>query len=72
MVDQSQNAQNDHWLTFDPSDVPPIMKTKHSQLIMMLGVVSSDGKAMLPHWFKKRLRLNATKYLNILKEIVKP
>ncbi len=71
-VDQARNAQNDWWLAFDPSDVPPIANTKHPASVMMLGVVSSEGKAMHLIWFPKGLRLRARDYLEVMQEEVWP
>ena len=49
-VDGYRNARNDCYLTSNPTNVPPIMRTKHPATAMSLGVVYSDGRAMPPYW----------------------
>ena len=71
-VDQKRNARNDRFLASCPSEVPPIMKTKHPASVMCLGVVTSDGKTMPLHWFQKGLRMGAKEYVHVLRTVVKP
>ncbi len=72
VVDQARNSQNDRWLAEGPEDVPPINTTKHPAGIMMLGVVTSDGKAMPPYWYPKGLGIGQKAYLHVMKTVVKP
>jgi inhibitor of nuclear factor kappa-B kinase subunit alpha len=70
--DQKINRRNDRWICRDPEDVPIVMHTKFPASIMVLGVVSSDGDVMPPHFFETGLRLNADKYIDVLATVVKP
>lgn len=70
--DRKVNRQNDRWLCEDPADVPTVMHSKHPASVMVLGVVSSDGDVMPPHFFEKGLRLNADAYIDVLDSVVKP
>jgi len=71
-VDQSRNARNDRYIAFAVDEVPPINQTKHPASAMMLGVVTSDGKAMPPYWFPQGLRAGAKEYLDVMEKVVKP
>ena len=71
-VDQARNARNDRYLAYRVEDVPPINVTKHPASVMMLGVVTSDGKKMPPYWFPKGLRVGTEEYLDVMKNVVKP
>ncbi|QQP40024.1 Uncharacterized protein FKW44_013923 [Caligus rogercresseyi] len=55
-----------------PPRCPPINRTKHPAGAMMLGVVTSDGKAMPPYWFPKGLKVGMEEYLEVMKTVVKP
>ena len=70
--DQKINRRNDRWLCKDPDEVPRIMHTKFPATIMVLGVVSSEGDVMPPHYFLKGQRVNAADYINVLRDVVKP
>ncbi len=59
-------------LVYCVDSMPPIMMTKHPVGAMMLGVVSSDGKQMLPYWFPEGLKINMQTYLDVLSMHVKP
>ena len=48
------------------------MKTKFPITIMVLGVVSSEGEVMPPHFFEPGVRLNADSYVDVLTNVVKP
>ena len=57
----------------DPSyDVPRVMKTKFPAMVMVFGVVSSEGHIMLPHIFEVGLKVNTKVYLDVLKSVVIP
>ena len=53
-------------------NVPRVMKTKFPALVMVSGVVSSDGHIMPPHIFEVSLKVNTKVYLNVLKSVVIP
>ena len=48
--------------------VPRVMKTKFPAMVMVFGVVSSEGHIMPPHIFKVSLKV----YLDVLKSVVIP
>ena len=72
VVDSKINRRNDRWLCQDPENVPVKMTTKHPALVMVLGVVSSLGHVMPPHFFEKGKSVNKDTYLKVLQEVVKP
>ncbi|UYV66605.1 hypothetical protein LAZ67_4002285 [Cordylochernes scorpioides] len=71
-VDQKVNLRNDRWICKDPSEIPVVMHTKFPASVMVLGVISSEGDVMPPHFFEKGLRMNADTYINVLETVVKP
>ncbi|UYV82887.1 hypothetical protein LAZ67_22001238 [Cordylochernes scorpioides] len=71
-VDQKVNPKNDRWICKDPSEIPVVMHTKFPASVMVLGVISSEGDVMPPHFFEKGLRMNADTYINVLETVVKP
>ncbi len=50
-VVQAYNRRNDGWVDPREAEVTPVMRTKHPQGIMALGVVAGDGKKMPLHFF---------------------
>lgn len=56
-VDQVRNARNDRFLAFCVDEIPPIHATKHVGSVMLLDVIASDGKRMLPFWFEVGLKI---------------
>ena len=52
------------------STVPRVMKTKFPALVMVFGVVSSEGHIMPPHIFEVGLKVNTKVYLDVLKSVV--
>ncbi|UYV73848.1 hypothetical protein LAZ67_11001126 [Cordylochernes scorpioides] len=71
-VDQKVNPRNDRWICKDPSEIPVVMHTKFPASVMVLGVISSEGDVIPPHFFEKGLRMNADTYINVLETVVKP
>ncbi|UYV68049.1 hypothetical protein LAZ67_5002908 [Cordylochernes scorpioides] len=71
-VDQKVNPRNDRWICKDPSEKPVVMHTKFPASVMVLGVISSEGDVMPPHFFEKGLRMNTDTYINVLETVVKP
>ncbi|UYV65511.1 hypothetical protein LAZ67_3004553, partial [Cordylochernes scorpioides] len=71
-VDQKVNPRNDRWICKDPSEITVVMHTKFPASVMVLGVISSEGDVMPPHFFEKGLRMNADTYINVLETVVKP
>ncbi|UYV68766.1 hypothetical protein LAZ67_6000748 [Cordylochernes scorpioides] len=71
-VDQKVNPRNDRWICKDSSEIPVVMHTKFPASVMVLGVISSEGDVMPPHFFEKGLRMNADTYINVLETVVKP
>ena len=68
-VDQAFNCRNDRWVGPVEAEAIPVQRTKHPQGIMVLGVVASDGKKMLPHFFDVGLKVNTEVYLNVLQDV---
>ena len=60
------------WLSGDKDSVPPVMKTKNPAKIMVFGLISSDGKAMLAYIFPLNFRLNTEGYLELFERVVMP
>jgi len=71
-VDRSFNRQNDRWICQDPEDVPMVYRSKNPASIMVLGVVSSEGDVMVPHFFEVGLKINQQVYLEVLQDVVVP
>lgn len=70
--DQKVNRQNDRWICQNAYDVPAIMHSKFPASVMVLGVISSEGDVMVPHFFERHLKVNADIYINVLETFVKP
>lgn len=70
--DQKVNRRNDRWLCKSPDEVPRVMHTKFPSTVMVLGVVSSEGDVMPPFFFQRGLRVNASEYIKVLEDTVKP
>ena len=51
-------------------NVPRVMKTKSLAMVMVFGVVSSEGHIMPPHIFEVGLKVNTKVYLDVLKIVV--
>ena len=47
-------------------NVPRVMKTKFPAMVMVFGVVSSEGHIMPPHIFEVGLKVNTKVYLDVL------
>ncbi|UYV64166.1 hypothetical protein LAZ67_2006860, partial [Cordylochernes scorpioides] len=71
-VDQKVNPRNDRLICKDPSEIPVVIHTKFPASVMVLGIISSEGDVMPPHFFEKGLRMNADTYINVLETVVKP
>ena len=53
-------------------NVPRVMKSKFLAIVMVFGVVSSEGHIMPPHIFEVGLKVNTKVYLDMLKSVVIP
>ena len=60
------------WIATNNRDMPRVMKTKFPAMVMVFGVVSSEGHIMPPHIFKVGLKFNTKVYLDVLKSVVIP
>ena len=60
------------WIATNNRDVPRVMKTKFPAMVMIFGVVSSEGNIMPPHIFEIVLKVNTKVYLDVLKSVVIP
>ena len=64
--DQVVNSQNNSWLAVCSKDVPKVMQTKFPAIVMVFGVVLSEGHIMPPYIFLKGLMVNTVEYLKVL------
>ena len=69
---QAHNRQNHRWIAMCPDNVPRVMKTKFLNMVMIFGVISSDGDMMPPHIFETGLRVNTEIYLQVMETVVLP
>ena len=60
------------WIAMNNRDVPRVMKTKFPAMVMVFGVVSSEGHIMPPHIFEVGLKVNTKVFLDVLKSVVIP
>ena len=60
------------WIAMNNRDVPRVMKTKFPAMVMVFGMVSSEGHIMPPHIFEVSLKVNTKVYLDVLKSVVIP
>ena len=60
------------WIAMNNRDVPRAMKAKFPAMVMVFGVVSSEGYIMPPHIFKVGLKVTTKVYLDVLKSVVIP
>ena len=60
------------WITTNNRYVHRVMKTKFLAMVMVFGVVSSEGHIMPPHIFRVGLKVNTKVYLDVLKSVVIP
>ena len=70
--DQVHNSQNHRWIATNNRVVPKVMKIKFLAMVMVFGVVSSEGHIMPPHIFKVGLKVNTKVYVDVLKSVVIP
>ncbi|QQP37031.1 Transposable element tcb2 transposase [Caligus rogercresseyi] len=70
--DQNSNRQNDRWICQNVDEVHVVKHTKFPSSVMVLGVISSEGYVMPPHFFKKGLKVNTAIYIDVMKNVVKP
>ena len=50
--------------------MPRVMKTKFPAMVIVFGVVSSEGHIIPPHIFEVSLKVNTKVYLDVLKSVV--
>ena len=55
------------WIVTNNRDVPRLMKTKSLAMVMVFGLVSSEGHIMPPHIFEVGLKVNTKVYVDVLK-----
>ena len=49
-----------------------VMTSKNPASVMVLGVISSDGHVMPPHFFSAGLKINQHVYKQVLEDVVVP
>ena len=75
---RSELWQQDHcqlrkmqiWIATNNRDVPKVMKTKFPAIVMVFGVVSSEGHIMPSQIFEVGLKVNTKVYLDELKSVI--
>ena len=60
------------WIGTNNRDMPRMIKKKFPAMVMVFGVVSSEGHIMPPHIFKVGVKVNTKEYLDVLKSVVIP
>ena len=70
--DQVHNSQNHRWIATNIRHMPRVMKTKFPGMVMVFGVVSSEGHIMPLHIFEVDSKVNTKVYLDVLKSVVIP
>ncbi|QQP37326.1 Transposable element tcb2 transposase [Caligus rogercresseyi] len=60
------------WICQNVGEVPVVKHTKFPSSVMVLGVISSEGDVMPPHFFEKGLKVNTVIYIDVMKNVVKP
>ncbi|QQP54113.1 Transposable element tcb2 transposase, partial [Caligus rogercresseyi] len=56
-------TDNDRWICREASEVPMVFRTKNPAAVMVLGVISSEGHVMPPHFFEPKQKVNQEVYL---------
>ena len=60
------------WIATNNRDVPRVVETKFPAMVIVFGVVSSEGHIMPPHIFDDGLKVNTKVYVDVLKSVVIP
>ena len=60
------------WIATNNRDEPRVMKTKFLAMVMVFGMVSSEGHIVPPHIFEVGLKVNTKVCLDVLKSVVIP
>jgi inhibitor of nuclear factor kappa-B kinase subunit alpha len=71
-VDQVYNRRNDRVIVDEGQSATPVNKTKHPAGVMMLGIVSSDGKKCPPIFIPSGLKVNTDVYIGLLEQHLVP
>ena len=71
-VDQVYNRRNDRYIAESRDQVKGVYRTKHPAQIMVLGVLTSDGRRMPPHFFKPNQKIGTEEYLWVLRYKILP
>ncbi|QQP52332.1 Transposable element tcb2 transposase [Caligus rogercresseyi] len=58
-------TDNDRWISREASEVPVVFRTKNPAAVMVLGVISSEGHVMPPHFFEPKQKVNQEVYLEL-------
>jgi hypothetical protein len=53
IAEEYLNCTNNRWLARDPDEVPVVPRVNFPARVHALGVMSSEGDVMAPHFFKK-------------------
>ncbi len=70
-VDITINRRNKRWICKEASEVPMVFRSKKPASVMVLGVISTNGDVMPPHFFKPGQMVNKEVYLEVIRDVVK-
>jgi len=71
-VDQVYNRRNDRIIVDQGDTATPVNKTKHPAGVMVLGIISSDGKTCPPIFIPAGLKVNTDVYIGLLERHLVP
>ena len=70
LIDSNQKVnKNNWWLCMDTTELPVVIHTKLSMIIM--AIVSSESHVLLYQFFLQSFKFNATTYIKMLKTVIK-
>ena len=72
VVDEKTNCDNSQVIAKSHKEVPVVMESKHPLSVMVFLAVAGDGRIMCPHFIKAETKINTSKYVKTLKEVLMP
>ena len=70
VVDAEVNRRNSRVIGYSPSDVTPVLQTKHPASVMVFGAAASDGGVMDPHFIEAGVKIGTKEYVDILRNVL--
>ena len=71
-VDQVYNRRNNRVIMDQVDSATPVNNTKHTAGVMVLGIISSDGKTCPPIFIPAGLKVNTDVYIGLLERHLVP